>query len=192
MSDGMEFTVPEPVANPLTDADLERLTDEAVRWWAKRGNWTIEQACALLRGFVPLEGWEPDYPIRRILLQIHTAPLEAEITDQSAEPLPANLPPQQWLEKAEKCGAVDSAMRDAISNSKKLKPPKPDRKAAILLAADQACKELAENGTPRTPKKVAVTVCQILRNDGLRHYRGGFYGPSSIIRLLREYKYSPK
>ena len=190
MSDGMEFTMPEPVANPLTDADLQRLSAEAVTYWAKSGNWTIEQACALLRGFVPLEEWEPDYPIRKMLLQIHTAPLQAEITRQSTEPLPASLPPRQWLEKAEKCGQVFAPIRAALSKGKAATPqPKTKTKEAIQAHVNERRDDIAQRQWrnyqtgARPTKPTKGTVANELLAEINKEFGKAYKDEESILRM---------
>lgn len=182
MSNGTDFEVPPKPANPLTPDDLAKLTKADVTYWAKAGKWSIDQACALLRGFVPIDSWEPQAEALAYLMQLQTATLKAEMQRQNAEPLPDTLAPSEWLELALACGKVDEAMMRAINTgAESPKPAGTSRPPQRLEKMRQEILDMGEswylarverNEKPTKPE-VGQEVADRLTRRGITKSKGG-------------------
>ena len=186
MSDGIDFEMLPTPEKKLTDADLQKLTAADVQYWTKSGLWSLDQAAALLRGFIPLEGWEADYKIRSLLLQRHTAPLKAELQRQSPEHLPDHLRPIEWLELGEKCGTVHEPIRKALTgkSTKAQAEPKFDVEAYVPERATDIALRIYRN-TKERPTKTDIAK-ELEKDPKIVGKRGQPFkeGYKSIARLF--------
>jgi hypothetical protein len=137
MTDGMEFVIPQPVANQLTDSDLIRLTDESVRFWAESMDyWTLDQACALLAGFYPLDEWEDGFEVKSRLLHFHTNRIKQILSTEAAKnpQIRGDLRrPSEWIKMASEFDGLNiyAPIKTAIVGSNKA-DTKPTQKPSSL------------------------------------------------------------
>lgn len=200
MSDGMEFTVPEPVANPLTDADLERLTDESVQFWVESEDyWTLDQATALLSGFYPLDEWEDNFAVKERLLHLHTRRIRAALATEiikSPQHLNEKRKPYEWLKLMDEHENIKkqvfAPIRAALSKGKAATPqPKTKTKEAIQAYVNERRDNIAQRQWRNYPdarptKPTKRTVANELLDDIKKEFGKAYIGEGSILRMYLE------
>gem|GEM_PF-5680440 len=192
MSNSMDFEVPPP-HTMVTDDILIKLDKNAIELWVKGYSyWTLDQACALLRGFLPLDNWEPDYEAKSKAIKPHISQLQSQLAiaaTKKAQPLSEYMEPREWLEAALKCGKVFEPIEQAI-NGKPIKVRESTfdeiRVYAHERATDIALRMLR---LKKKPTKIAIAE-ELFKDKNIKGKRGNQYEKADNIRreFLNDWK----